>query len=158
MSINNMTYKNERIELLLGLHFFLANAMFEHEVDKFSILDLLSKFGGLYGSIFQVVGVIGAFYNSRMVLGHLISKFYFIKYKEEGQRNHKLSLINFTKYDVFSNFKLVICKGKNLFCKKLCCREPLSEQDFMSQSEIIYHTGHDKISELICIEKILITI
>lgn len=62
----------------------MANTKVEHNVEIFGILDLLSKFGGLYGSIFQFLGVIGGFYNLRFLFGHLIEKLYFKKYSNSN--------------------------------------------------------------------------
>ena len=45
------------------MYFFLANTQVEHKAEIYSILDFLSQFGGLYGSVFQILQVIGGFYN-----------------------------------------------------------------------------------------------
>jgi hypothetical protein len=107
---------------MVGLHFFMANTMIEQKVKKFGALDLLSKIGGMYGSLYQILFLVGSYYNSRMLLGHLISKLYFIKYKEASDDCNKTHLrtVNFTKYDVFSHIKFKCCGLKNTLCNKLC--------------------------------------
>ena len=55
-------------------------------------MDLLSKFGGLYGSIFQLLGIIGGFYNSRKLIGELIGRMYFLKESSEEEKPCSKSL------------------------------------------------------------------
>ena len=98
--------------------------MYQHHVTGFSLLDLLSNLGGLFNAIFTFLSVIGAFYNSRTLLGHLISKLYFIKYSCQDSQNgsNELKVIKFNNSDIFSHFKLPFYRLKNflqvLFCKK----------------------------------------
>ena len=142
----------------MGIYFFLGPTRVEHSNIKFTILDLLSKFGGLYGSLFQLLGLIGGFYNSRMLLGHLISKLYFIQYRDKhSKHDHSkpldthLRTINFARHDIFYFIKLPFCKLKSNICHSCCGREKQEEHEFMSQSQFIYHIGHDKISEQLCV-------
>ena len=58
---------------MLGIFFYYDENMQYHHKKLFDILDLMSKFGGLYGSLFTFLGVIGGFYNSRMFIGELVS-------------------------------------------------------------------------------------
>lgn len=44
--------EKEHSTYILGLYFFYGDSHTEHSKILFNILDLLAKFGGLYGSIF----------------------------------------------------------------------------------------------------------
>ena len=70
---------------MLGIYFFCGDTYTEHRKEAFNMLDLLSKFGGLYGSIFQFLGLLGGFYNSRLLVGDLIKKLYFVKLRDGGK-------------------------------------------------------------------------
>ena len=113
--------ETEKNTYLLGMYFFYGDIYIEHSKTLFSILDLLSKFGGLYGSIFQFLGLLGGFYNSRMFIGELVSRMYYLKESsEKGDVSKSLFLktvsmtknvkrIEFTTKDVFSQIKLKLC-------------------------------------------------
>jgi hypothetical protein len=123
----NPNIKSVKLDYIMGIYFFLGPTKVVHSNIKFTILDLLSKFGGLYGSLFQFLGLIGGFYNSRMLLGHLISKLYFIQYRDTHKgHNHKaseachLKTINFARHDVFYFVKLPFCKLKSIICHSCC--------------------------------------
>ena len=73
----------EQNTYILGIYFFYGDIYVEHSRTLFTMLDFLSKFWGLYGSIFQFLGLIGGFYNSRMFIGELVSRMYFLKESSE---------------------------------------------------------------------------
>jgi len=78
---NNGMMQIEEIEYIFGIYFFVDNKMKVHTITGFGILDLLSRLGGLFKCVLGFFSVIGGFYNTRTLLGHLISKTYFIRHK-----------------------------------------------------------------------------
>ena len=64
--------------LLFGFHFFLSNKIMVHKKHAFNALDLLSKFGGLFSSVAQFLGVIGIFLNRRFLIGKIMGALYLI--------------------------------------------------------------------------------
>ena len=114
---------------ILGVYFFFSDTKVDHTKSIFNIFDLLSKFGGLYGSIFRLLGVIGGFYNSRLFIADLIKKMYFIKLSSEGSSkdskafqaktqsatSNSFTKIKFNSKDIFSHIKALFCI---VFCRK----------------------------------------
>ena len=50
------TFEYMTDEVIFGTYFFLADDKFMHELKRFSILDLLSHFGGLLSSSMGLIG------------------------------------------------------------------------------------------------------
>ena len=117
--------KKEKSTYILGLYFFYGDSHFDHSRQLFTFMDLLSKFGGLYGSIFQLLGIIGSFYNSKMFIGELIGRMYFLKVSSTENDSSKSLKLNATSMS--KNIKKIKFSGKDVFsyikfeiCTKIC--------------------------------------
>ena len=102
----------------MGLYFFYGDSHYDHSKTLFTIMDLLSKFGGFYGAIFSFLGIIGSFYNSNMFIGQLIGGLYFLKESSEESAplilntkniSKNIKKITFSTKDMFSLIKFDIC-------------------------------------------------
>ena len=73
------TFKEQEDEILFGSYFFLNNKRVLHKRDVQTIFDVLSTFGGLASTVFNVFSIIGLYANSRFFMADLITKIFSVK-------------------------------------------------------------------------------
>ena len=90
--------------------------------------------------ISSIMAFIGAYYNSRTLIGHLISRLYFIKYKSQLNHDHHfeasdanhLHEVIFKNRDIFSSYKLECCQFTNAICKACCRKKMKTHEEILS--------------------------
>jgi len=75
-STDGITYSTIIDEPLWGAFFFLSSKRYQHTRELWSIIDVMSKFGGLSSTILGLCGVPALFINTRLFMGYLISKIF----------------------------------------------------------------------------------
>ena len=108
---------DQDIEYYARFSFFLGPTRIEHSDEKYSVLNLLSDFGGLFSSVFSLIGILGCSYDGSMLFGHLISKLYFTQSSCHGESRKHLKTVEFGRMDVFHSLKLSFYKLRNIICK-----------------------------------------
>ena len=74
--------KSKKIEfrqIIFSAFFYLNNIKVKHERETFSILALLSQFGGLMASLLNGLGIIGMVINRELFIGKLVNHMYLVK-------------------------------------------------------------------------------
>jgi hypothetical protein len=80
-------YSLHTVTKFYAAYFFLSDSYYKHSRDVMNIVDVLSKFGGLYAVILNLFAAIGFLANNRLLFAKFIRTLYFIRSKSEKDEN-----------------------------------------------------------------------
>ena len=134
-----------------------------HTRDVENIFAVLSKFGGLASSIVAFLTIIGSYVNTRLFMGHIITKIFAVKekcnHRYEFQTNLERSAHEYRNYkSIKFSLKDKFSHLKEFVYRFLCCKCNKNKSTYLTSNEIIYQKGYSHVNKELDMIEIVNTI
>jgi hypothetical protein len=73
------TFKKKKIQKLFGSYFFLSEELIKHDYTGYTVLDVLSGFGGMYRLLCMYLAIVAMYFNKPAIMAKFIRGLYFIE-------------------------------------------------------------------------------